>query len=497
MPTAYQSASRVQCAAAAVAKLWKVLIRSTTGSLWPRAPQWIRCSLLAVGPQGALVLTEISQEGFPFVCSPAVRVIGSWALLATTACGVGQGSRAPTRDPSPVTAMPAPTISPTGTDGAADAGSPAEADASAPARHCARMPEYPPLAVAQRFRSAGRFTSLVPQFTAPEAPLAATVRELQAAVDATVVRCKDCESEKIECYVVRNDGTDLGILCHSEHSLANHVRTYGRDWGLSFRREGESFRRASLADVAREGDARRLGQAFPLLEVSSDAFFLLGDDQLVVAAQSPLEMDPDWSVASSSELGEALRCDEVLWTRPGAAAGPLAFSFRFDPLRGPSRSSPRFRALGATKAAVASALEQDVQGWVSRAGEWAPDCEVTFSDDSIVSVRCSSLVASAGFSYRLEDGSRVRVEELLARLPAQRGVLTRRCFDAQWTPRPVTNLPVPPESGLSAFSLELDAVVFALPYVASDLDPGVERLALCRVSYRDLHTTLAEIARGP
>jgi hypothetical protein len=251
------------------------------------------------------------------------------------------------------------------------------------------MPQYPALAVAQRFRSVRGFSSLAPRFTAPEPSLERGVRGLQAALDATVAHCSDCTGETLDCDVVRNDGTDLAIHCFAEKTLADRARSYRRDWGLAFRREGQRFRPASLADLARDGDGRLVGRTLSLSNLSG-ASLLLGDDQLVIAVQSGAAMFPDWEMASGPELGEARACDEILQTRPGSATGPMAYSLRFEQTELFEQRSPRFYALGAGRAAVASALANDVQAWMSQPRDGPSRCRVTFSDSSVVSVLCTA-----------------------------------------------------------------------------------------------------------
>lgn len=159
----------------------------------------------------------------------------------------------------------------------------------------------------------------------------------------------------------------------------------------------------------------------------------------------------------------------------------------------PSLREGRYRA----RATVAAALAQDLLAWMERPGACLPRCGVTSSDDAILSGLCSGVDAGAGCSWRLGDGTPIRVEELLARAHGPRHRLTRRCVDAAWPPQRLPALPEPTPAGPQAFALELEGVVFALPHVSSDVDASAPRLALGRASYRDLNTSLAELGRGP
>ena len=144
----------------------------------------------------------------------------------------------------------------------------------------------------------------------------------------------------------------------------------------------------------------------------------------------------------------------------GRPAGPLA---SLGANAGFEQRSPRLRAIGSVKAAVAGALDNDVRAWMSQPRDWSSRCRVTLSDSSIVSVLCSSYAAGAGFSYRLGDGKRIDVKELLARLPRIQHVLARHCVDANMIASPVKNVPDQTESVLQSFALEIDDVCRSAP----------------------------------
>jgi lysozyme family protein len=88
------------------------------------------------------------------------------------------------------------------------------------------------------------------------------------------------------------------------------------------------------------------------------------------------------------------------------------------------------------------------------------------------------------------------MNDLLSHLPGAPHVVAHRCFDAMVKAGQQRSVPDLTESALGAFALELDGVVFAVPYEALEDDTPMTRLGLCRVTYRELRTSVGEIARA-